>query len=186
MTLNKTTKNFRTFLNKDLSLSKKKAEKTTENKETTGNKKTPKTIDIKDLSMEDIQENPENFLEINIIRDTKIIETIYIYAKDKKFTYDDKEYDVDHDRNLHNPKGNYVIPTAFYKEGEPIPIDFKNMNKGIPSKVLSLLYDTRLYRILIQPETGNLNWILIIVTIIQIVMMGIVVWGLWNNGYLNF
>lgn len=180
MTLNRTTKNFRDFLNKDLSLSKKKDEKTMKNKET------PEGIKIEDLTMEDIQENPENFLEINIIRDTKIIETTYIYAKEKKFKYKDNEYNVNHDRNLHNPKGNYVIPTAFYKEGEPDPISFKNLNRGIPSKVLTLLYDTRLYRILIQPETGNLNWVLIIVTIIQIAMMGIVLWGLWNNGYINF
>lgn len=180
----KSLKRIKNFMNKDVTLAKTDKDLAIFDTDTT--EKTKKNKNIKDVTMEEIQDNPENFLEINVIRDTKIIETSYIFAGKKTFKYKGDNYEVDHDLNLHNPKGRYVIPTAFYKEGNAKPISFKNLNKGIPSKVLTLLYDTRLYRILIQPETGNLNWVLIIVTIIQIIMMGIIVWGLWNNGYLNF
>ena len=156
------------------------------------NKKIAKTVDIPEakkvdeITMKMIAENPEKFIEINIVNQNNIIETTYIYADKLKFKYDNNEYTVNHDKTLHNPRGNYVIPTLYYEYGKSEPIDFENKNRGIPSKVLTLLYDTRLYKILIQPDTGNLNWVLIIVGIIQIILMGIVVWGLHDKGFLPF
>ena len=140
----------------------------------------------KTITLKDIKENPELYIKTNIIRKNTIIDTTYVMTKNKKFKYDGKEYNVDESKNLHEPKGNYVIPTSYYTEGDPNQLSFKNLNKGIPSKILTLLFDPHLYSILINIEEKSTNWILIILTIVNIILMGVVTYGLYSNGLIVF
>ena len=162
------------FLNKDVSFKKKEKNNPLE------------TRDINDITLQDLIEHPEKFLEINIIRENEIIETHYVFVDKKTFKLDNKDYNIVHKKTLHSPRGNYIIPTLYYLENEKEPLDFKNRNIGIPSKVLSLLLDSRLYRMLVHPEEGNLNWVLIILTIINIGLVVSSLFLLHNNGYLLF
>jgi len=65
-------------------------------------------------------------------------------------------------------KKDYFIPTCFYKEGTSSPVDFRNTNKGISGKALSLLYDIKLYIDLFSGEEGKYNLFVVILTIISI------------------
>lgn len=160
-------------LNKDISIKKKEK------------RNDPlKTKNIDDITLEDLRENPEKFLEINLIKENEIIETHYVFVEKKKFKINNFEYEIIHKRTLHSPKGNYIIPTLYYLEDKPKPLDFKNRNIGIPAKVLSLLFDSRLYRMLVHPEEGNLNWVLIILTIIDIGLIVASIFFLQSNGVL--
>lgn len=140
----------------------------------------------KTISLKDIKENPELYIKVNIIRKNTIIDTTYVMTKNKKFEYEGEKYNVDESKNLHEPKGNYVIPTSYYTEGDPNQLSFKNFNTGIPAKILTLLFDPHLYSILINIENKSTNWILIILTIANIVLMGVVTYGLYSNGLIVF
>lgn len=144
------------------------------------------TKNIEDITLEDIKLHPEKFIEINIVNRNEIIESQYVFAEHETFKINDKTYRINHKKKLHKPKGEYIIPALFYIEGYENPIDFKNKNIGIPAKILSLLFDSRLYRMLIHPEDYSLNWVLIIIYIIIICLISVVIYLLYNNGYFIF
>jgi len=161
------------ILNKDVKLNKKEK------------KNDPLiTKKIGDITLEDLRENPEKFIEINLIKENEIIETHYVFVEKKKFKLNGFEYEITYEKTLHSPRGNYIIPTLYFLEKKKEPLDFKNKNIGIPSKVLSLLFDSRLYRMLVHPEEGNLNWVLIIVTIVNIGLIVGSLYFLQSNGLL--
>ena len=132
----------------------------------------PQTED--DIIFKDIQKHPEKYIEVNMIRKDRLVDTFYIFSNKDKFIWGKKDYDVDPEFVYLIPttKG-YFIPSAFYREGSKKPRSFKNENKGIPCNALSLIYDLRLYVPLVNTENKNLNFFLIIISLAILVLYGI-------------
>lgn len=140
---------------------------------------------IKEISIEKIQANPDKYIEINIIKENRIIDTFHVYADEYKFKYKKLTYNVKSKSVILLPKHDYFIPCAYYREGIKNPISFENKNKGVPSRILTLLYDLRLYKMLIQLENKNINIILIALCIIELVAFGLLTYTLYNTGVLG-
>lgn len=135
----------------------------------------------KEISKEMIWENPEKYLEVNMVGNkNNIIVTFHRYIDDNTFKYKSKTYNVKADGIVLIPKRGYFSPTIFYKEGKSNPINFENTNKGIPSRALTLLYDLRLYRTLIQIDKKNVNLILIILNIVSLIMLSAIIYCMYQ------
>ena len=137
---------------------------------------------LKEVSIEKIEQHPDRYLEVNILKKNRIIDTFYVYADKYKFKYNDVTYNVRSKAIILLPKHDYFIPAIYYKEGVTNPVSFENKNKGVPSRILTLLYDLRLYKMLIQLERKNINIILIVLCIISLVAFGMLTYALYNNG----
>ena len=143
----------------------------------------------KDLKPEateqELEKNPELNVEIMILdRKTNIIEITHKFAKGKKFEYDDFKYKLTPTGlNLIPHKEGFVAHYLFIKDKED-PYNFTNMNKLIPARVLTILYNMDAYRILIQPEHKNLNLILVIIGVITLVVLAIYAWLNYGGGYI--
>lgn len=134
---------------------------------------------------EDITKNPEKYLEINIIKVDKfrMVETIYKYVKDESFKYDEKDYNIDSKCIFLTPYKKSFIPTSFYIEGHKEPLEFVNENKHIPCNALSLLWKYKLYKVLMQLEEKNINFILIVLLIASMVMYGVGLYFKYGGGF---
>lgn len=139
-----------------------------------------------EASEQEITKNPELNVEIMVLdRKTNIIEITRKFAKGKKFTMPDDECKyklTPTGLNLIPHKGGFVAHYLFVK-GKEDPYNFTNMNKLIPARVLTILYNMDAYRILIQPEHKNLNLILVIIGVITLAVLGIYAWLNYGNGY---
>ena len=113
--------------------------------------------------MKSIKKNPENYLEVNIIRKSRVVDTFAVSIDTKKLTYKERPYDiVEESIYLLPTKAGYLMPTSFYKEGNGKPVGFKNTNKGITGKALSLLYSEQLYATLLFSEDEKYNLFIVI------------------------
>lgn len=130
------------------------------------------------ITMNHIKASPEKYIEINMIRKDRLVDNFFIFADKDSFIYEkDKKkviYKVDPEYVYLIPttKG-YFLPSAFYKQGKLKPRKFTYNNKGIPCNAFTLLYDLRLYKLIVQPEVKNLNFILIVFSLIILIMYGI-------------
>lgn len=137
-------------------------------------------VSTKSVDMKTIKENPENYMQVNIIKKNKMIETFYKYINKKTFTYWSKDYDIDSKGIILLPRKGYFIPAIFFREGHKNPVIFDNKNKGIPSRAMTLLYDLRLYRALIKLEEKNINIILIILNIVTLILLSVVIYCMYQ------
>jgi len=124
-----------------------------------------------------ILKSPEQYIEINMIRKRRVVDTFFIFAEKKSFKYRNLVYAIDEDIVYLIPKrGGYFVATCYYKEGRKSPVNFKQTNKGITGKAMTLLYKQKLYQSLLHIEKNSLNIIIVILLIATMVMFAIGVW----------
>jgi len=130
-------------------------------------------LDDNEIDLDMIAENPEQFIEINMIQFNRVVETFYIFANDNRFDYEDITYEVDQEEVYLLPQKGFFIPTSFYYEGIKKPIGFKQTNKGITGRAMTLLYRHTLYEPLLKVEEGNINIFIVILTLALLVLYGV-------------
>jgi len=63
-----------------------------------------------------IKKNPENYLEVNIIRKSRVVDTFAVSIDTKKLLYKKHPYDIIEESIYLLPtKAGYLMPTSFYK-----------------------------------------------------------------------
>jgi len=130
-----------------------------------------------------VKRNPEEYLEINIIKKSRVVDTFAIPIEKKKFHYKEKEYKIVEDGIYLLPtKGGLLMPSSFYREGRPEPTGFKNTNKGITGKALSLLYMEQLYTSLVYAEDQKYNLFIVILLIACLIAFGIGCYFVFMHG----
>lgn len=130
-----------------------------------------------------IKKNPENYLEINMVKKSRVVDTFYLIVDQKSFKYKNVKYNINEDVVYLLPMKGYFVPTCYYKEGTPNPVGFKQKNKGITGKALTLLYKTRLYETLLKVEDSSLNIFVVFLTLILLILYGIGMYFLFfHNG----
>jgi len=113
-----------------------------------------------------IKKSPENYLEINIVKRSRVVDTFAVSIDRKSLTYKDKKYNITEKFIYLLPtKAGYLMPTSFYKEDREEPVGFLNTNKGITGKALSLLYSEQLYATLLFSEDEKYNLFIVILLI---------------------
>ena len=135
-----------------------------------------------EVDVKKVQKNPELYIEINMVRKSRLVDTFFIFAEKKKFLYKTKEYNVEEDGIYLLPKkrGKFFMPTSFYREGRPSPVSFRQTNKGITGKALSLLYSENLYsNLLFDVDEQKYNFFIVILLIALLVCWGIMYWMLF-------
>jgi hypothetical protein len=142
----------------------------------------PESITEADLPA--VKKEPEQFIEINVIEVSRVVDAFYISASKKKFHYKSKEYKVSEDAIYLLPtKSGAFMPTCYFREGNPNPTGFKNTNKGITGKALSLLYMEQLYTSLLYSEDMKYNLFIVILSIAILIAYGIgIYFTLIHNG----
>lgn len=137
---------------------------------------------IKEDGLREVRRNPEYFIEINLVTNSRVVDTFYIPSDKKKFHYKTKEYRVDEEAIYLLPtKLGLFMPTSHYKEGIVTPHGFKQTNKGITGKALSLLYMEQLYTSLLYSEDLKYNLFIVILSIACLIAYGIGCYFLFNN-----
>ncbi|MCJ7572346.1 MAG: hypothetical protein MUO82_10820 [Candidatus Thermoplasmatota archaeon] len=110
---------------------------------------------------------------INILDEKELVIEFEIDYPCKDFEYKGKKYDVKNSFiYLKFLKKGYT-PYLFYNIDNKTPIDFKNRNKGIPSRALKLLWNTNMYKILFTPELDKTNKLIIICLVANIIVYAI-------------
>lgn len=138
---------------------------------------------IKVDGVKEVKRNPEHYIEINMVTHSRVVDTFYIPADLKKFHYKTKEYQVNEDAIYLLPtRIGLFMPTCHYKEGVFKPWGFKQMNKGITGKALSLLYMEQLYTSLLYSEDLKYNLFIVILSIAILVAYGIGCYFLFVHG----
>ena len=124
---------------------------------------------VKDDELKKISKNPENYIEINFIKKIRIVDSFFIHSNIKEFTYGIVTYNIDEESIYILPtKKGYFMPTCFYKEEVADPVNFKQKNKGITGKALSLLYDPKFYADLFSGEEGKYNLFVVVMLIVSL------------------
>ena len=124
--------------------------------------------------MKDVRKNPQDYLEINLVKKSRVVDTFYISGERKQFHYKEKPYHVKEDGIYLLPtKSGLFVPTSFYKENRPDPVNFKNQNKGITGKAMSLLYNDRLYMSLLIGDETKWNLFIVILSIALLIAYAI-------------
>ena len=119
-------------------------------------------------------------IEVNVLTTNNIIHTQLVSIKDRSFEYDDFNYTIDSDKIYLYPTSKGYMQTLFYNKGVEQPISFENLNKGIPSRALHLLWNHTLYKVLVALEHDKTNLIVIILLIMVLALNGIKAYlGLW-------
>jgi hypothetical protein len=133
-----------------------------------------------ETDLKKIMKNPERYIEINIIKKSRVVDTFFIFADKKTFHYKDKRYEIIEEVVYLLPRRGYFVPTCFYREGTAKPVGFRQTNKGITGKALSLLYRHRLYETLLRTEDKNMNIFIIIFNILTLIIFGVAMYFLFN------
>lgn len=119
-------------------------------------------------------------IEVNVLTKNNIIHTQLVSIEDTSFKYDDFVYTIDNDKIYLYPTNKGYMQTLFYNKGIKNPISFYNLNKGIPSRALHLLWNHTLYKVLVALEHDKTNLIVIILLIMVLALNGIKAYlGLW-------
>lgn len=122
----------------------------------------------------DVRKNPEMYIETNMVKKSRVVDTFYIKAECKKFFYKKLGYSVKEDAIYLLPtRLGPFMPTIYFKEGDTNPKGFKQMNKGITGKALSLLYMEQLYTSLLYSEDVKYNFFIVILSIAILIAFGI-------------
>lgn len=126
-----------------------------------------------ETDMEKVRSNPAFYLEINMVKQSRVVDTFYIHSYDKKFTYQGSKFKVVEEGVYLLPRGNFFVPTSFYHEEKGNPVGFRQTNKGITGKALTLLYQHRLYKQLIFEEGGIINALIVILSIAILILYAV-------------
>jgi len=135
--------------------------------------------DDAEVDMKKVGEHPERYIEINIVKKSRVVDSFFIYADKPKFKYKNKTFNIREDGIYLLPRKGFFIPTSFYYETQSEPIGFKQTNKGITGKAMTLLYKHGLYETLLSGDDPQLNKILIFMILIQLVLWGITMYVLF-------
>lgn len=119
-----------------------------------------------EMDVPNVYKHSDKYLEVNIVCKSRVVDTFYVKNSLKKFTYNKASYKI-------NEEGIYLLPartgvfmpTSFYKEGSENPVSFRQTNKGITGKALSLLYSEQLYMTLLHTEDKKLNFFIVILSL---------------------
>ena len=126
------------------------------------------------LDVREIRRRPEEHLEINIIKKSRVVDVFCIPVDKKKFHYKKVEYDVIEEGIYLMPtKSGLLMPSSYYREGTVKPALFLNTNKGITGRALSLLYREQLYRQILYAEDPKYNLFIVILLIAILICYGI-------------
>jgi hypothetical protein len=136
---------------------------------------------IKDAK--EIRKHPEEHIEINIIRKSRVVDVFCIPVEKKTFHYKKLKYHVKEDAIYLMPtKSNLLMPSSYYREGNSQPAMFKNTNQGITGKALSLLYKDELYRQILFAEDPKYNLFIVILLIALLIAFGIGAYFVFVHG----
>jgi hypothetical protein len=126
------------------------------------------------LDVKEIRRRPEEHLEINIIKKSRVVDVFCIPVDKKKFHYKTVLYDVIEEGIYLMPtKSGLLMPSSYYREGTVKPALFLNTNKGITGRALSLLYREQLYRQILYAEDPKYNLFIVILLIAILICYGI-------------
>lgn len=126
------------------------------------------------LDVKEIRRRPEEHLEINIIKKSRVVDVFCIPVDKKKFHYKTVLYDVIEEGIYLMPtKSGLLMPSSYYREGTMKPALFLNTNKGITGRALSLLYREQLYRQILYAEDPKYNLFIVILLIAILICYGI-------------
>jgi hypothetical protein len=139
---------------------------------------------VKEDGLREVKKNPEYYIEINMVTKNRVVDTFFIPAEKKKIHYKTKEYVINEEAIYLLPtKLGLFMPTCYYKEGTYEPRGFKQMNKGITGKALSLLYMEQLYTSLLYSDDVKYNFFIVILSIAILICYGVGCYFLFiNNG----
>lgn len=136
---------------------------------------------VEDLKM--LQQYPENYLEVNIVRKSRVVDNFYIPVDKKQFHYKNVVYPVKENGIYLMPtKSGLLMPTSFYRENHKEPAIFKNTNKGITGRALTLLYKEGLYRQILFAEEPKYNLFIVILLIATLVAFAIGCYFVFMHG----
>jgi hypothetical protein len=120
----------------------------------------PESIKAEDLKK--IVKNPENYIEINFVKNIRIVDSFYIPSNIRSFHYKTEVYTIIEETVYLLPtEKDYFMMTCFFRQGNNIPIDFIQKNEGITGKELALLYDKNMYVDLMSGEEGKYNFFVV-------------------------
>lgn len=129
---------------------------------------------VKEDGLREVLRMPEQYLEINIIKQSRVVDAFYISSDKKQFHYNKTKYKVKEEAIYLLPtKSGMFMPTSYYREGKSEPRGFKQLNKGITGKAMSLLYMEQLYITLLYSEETKWNFFIVILSIATLVAYGI-------------
>ena len=131
--------------------------------------------------MKKIKKSPEKYIENNMIKKSRLVDTFFIFADKKTFDYKDKSYNIIEEVVYLLPKRGYFIPTCYYREGFDKPVGFRQTNKGITGKALSLLYRHQLYETLLRTEDKSMNIFIILFNLATLIIFGVALYLLYQN-----
>lgn len=141
----------------------------------------PESVKEDDLTL--VKKEPEQYIEINVIEVSRVVDAFYIPANRKTFHYKKKEYKVSEEAVYLLPtKSGAFMPTCYYREGNVNPTGFKNTNKGITGKAMSLLYMEQLYTSLLYSEDQKYNLFIVILSIAILIAYGIGMYFTFMHG----
>jgi len=143
----------------------------------------PQSIGYKELK--EVVKNPRNYIEINIIKKIRVVDSFYIPSNLKNFQYKNQDYEIDEGSIYLLPtRTGFLMPTSFYYEGDIIhkPVDFKQTNEGITGKELSLLYDEELFKGLFPFNETRYNLFIVILLIFTLASFWVGVYMLFGMG----
>ena len=137
---------------------------------------------IKKEDLKNIDKKPENYIEINMVKNIRIVDNFFIPSDKKKFTYKKVVYDIV-EKNIYiwASKKDFFVMTAFYHEDKKDPITFTQKNKGITGKALTTLYTPEFYQGLHDHEKIQYNLYVVFLTIVSICAYGIGLYFLITN-----
>lgn len=138
--------------------------------------------DTEQFSKETAILSPSEYIEINLIQLCRIVLTFYIKISNEFFIYKGDQYAIDIENVYLLPIEDTFLSTTFFYEKVKKSVGFKEINKGITCKALTLLYSHRLYATLLKTEDSKINFILIILTIGLLVVYGIMIYFMFFNG----
>lgn len=124
---------------------------------------------VKEDDLKEINKNPQDYIEINMVKRIRIVDTFFIKSNIRMFHYKTVVYQIKEEEVYLLPtKTGFFMPTSFYYENNTYPISFKQTNKGITGKALSLLYNPDLYRDLFSENEAKYNLFIVILLILSI------------------
>ena len=129
-----------------------------------------------------VYEHPERFIEINMVKRSRVVDSFYLSADHKTFEYMDVKYNVDETGVYLLPKGDFFLPTTFYSQGSKDPVGFRQSNKGITGKALTLLYKHGLYETLLTVDEQKYNLFIVVFNLLTLIFLAIVVFMLFSGG----
>jgi hypothetical protein len=133
--------------------------------------------------VKEVLKNPQEYLEVNIIRKTRIVDTFYIEGSKKILTYKKLKYKIDEKFIYLLPtKHGFLMPTTFYYEDVTTPVRFGNTNTGITGKALSLLYMPKLYEPLFASDEDKYNLFIVILSVVILICFGIACYFVFFGG----